>query len=138
MGAADTDSLKAWYMDKFRTAASNVSTGSKDRTHHVIKKALDYIDNNFHKDISLDELAGELGISSYYFSKLFKEEKGEGFVEYLTRRRVEEAKALLKSPEHSIKEVGVPCGYSDPNYFSRIFKKATGMTPTEYKDKNGE
>ncbi len=138
MGAADTDSLKAWYMDKFRTAASNVSTGSKDRTHHVIKKALDYIDNNFHKDISLDELAGELGISSYYFSKLFKEEKGEGFVEYLTRRRVEEAKALLKSPEHSIKEVGVACGYSDPNYFSRIFKKATGMTPTEYKDKNGE
>ncbi len=138
MGADDTETLKTWYMDKFRTAAGNVSTGSKDRTHHVIKKALEYIDNNFHKDISLDELAGELGISSYYFSKLFKEEKGEGFVEYLTRRRVEEAKALLKSPEHSIKEVGVACGYSDPNYFSRIFKKATGMTPTEYKDKNGE
>ena len=138
LSAADTDALKIWYMDKFRTAAGNMTTGSKDRTHHVIKKALDYIDSNFHKDISLDELAGELGISSYYFSKLFKEEKGEGFVEYLTGRRVEEAKALLKSPEHSIKEVGVACGYSDPNYFSRIFKKATGMTPTEYKEKNGE
>ncbi len=138
MNAPDTDSIKNWYMDKFRAAAGNVTTGSKDRTHHLIKKALDYIDNNFHKDISLDELAGELGISSYYFSKLFKEEKGEGFVEYLTGRRVEEAKKLLKSPEHSIKEVGIACGYSDPNYFSRIFKKATGMTPTEYKDKNGE
>ena len=137
MDAAGNDELKSWYMDKFRMAAGNMTTGSKDRIHHVIKKAIDYIEVNFHKDISLDELANELGISSYYFSKLFKEEKGEGFVEYLTRRRVDEAKALLKSPEHSIKEIGVACGYSDPNYFSRIFKKATGMTPTEYKDKNG-
>ncbi len=135
METEDLDKLRAWYMEKFRTAVGNVSTGSKDRTHHVIKKAIDYIEENFHKEISLDELAGELGISSYYFSKLFKEEKGEGFVEYLTRRRVDEAKDLLKRPEHSIKEVGVACGYSDPNYFSRIFKKATGMTPTEYKDR---
>ena len=135
MEAQSLDKLKAWYMDRMRVAARELQTGSKDRTHHVIKKAIDYIENNFHKDISLDELAGDLGISSYYFSKLFKEEKGEGFVEYLTRRRVDEAKALLKSPEHSIKEVGVACGYSDPNYFSRIFKKSTGMTPTEYKEK---
>jgi two-component system response regulator YesN len=135
MNTSGIDALKSWYMNKFRAAAGGVSTGSKDRTHHVIKKALEYIDNNFHKDISLDELAGELGISSYYFSKLFKEEKGEGFVEYLTGRRVEEAKRLLADPEHSIKEVGIACGYSDPNYFSRIFKKQTGVTPTEYRDR---
>lgn len=135
MGAGDMEQLKSWYMDKIRTAAGDIRTGSKDRTHHVIKRAVDYIESNFHKDISLDELAGELGISSYYFSKLFKEEKGEGFVEYLTKRRVDEAKELLKSPEHSIKEVGIACGYTDPNYFSRIFKKATGMTPTEYREK---
>lgn len=137
MRTNDLGELKSWYIDKMKSAVTNINTGSSDHTHHLIKKAVDYIESNFYKDISLEEISQMLNLSSYYFSKLFKEEKGEGFVEYLTRRRVEEAKQLLKDPEKSIKEIGSSCGYSDPNYFSRIFKKATGMTPTEYKEKMG-
>lgn len=137
MGANDMGMLKNWYLDKIKKAAVNINTGSSDHTHHVIKKAIDYIENNFAKDISLDEISQELNLSSYYFSKLFKEEKGEGFVEYLNTRRVNEAKELMKNPDKSIKEISSESGYSDPNYFSRIFKKYTGMTPTEYRDRLG-
>lgn len=137
MNIADLDSLKLWYMDKMKNAVSNMSTGSTDHTHYLIKKAYEYIDDNFSRDISLGEISEELNISSYYFSKLFKDETGEGFVEYLTRRRIDKAKDMLKDPEKSIKEICSECGYSDPNYFSRIFKKSTGMTPTEYKERAG-
>lgn len=137
MEIADLASLKQWYIDKMRDAVSNMSTGGPDHTHYLIKKAYEYIDDNFSKEISLGEISEELNISSYYFSKLFKDETGEGFVEYLTRRRIEKAKEMLKEPEKSIKEVCSDCGYSDPNYFSRIFKKSTGMTPTEYKERVG-
>lgn len=137
MSINGTDNLKQWFISKMKDAVSNMSTGTQDHTHYLIKKALDYIENNFSKDISLNEISEELNISSYYFSKLFKDETGEGFVEYLTRKRVERAKEMLKDPERSIKEVGSECGYFDPNYFSRIFKKSTGMTPTEYKERVG-
>lgn len=134
---ASMEEIKTWFIDKMKTAASNMTTGTSDHTHYLIKQALEYIENNTEKDISLNEISEMLNISSYYFSKLFKEETGEGFVEFLTKKRVDKAKELLKDPAKSIKEVGSDCGYSDPNYFSRIFKKATGMTPTEYKERAG-
>ena len=135
--SVDKDNLKNWYMEKMRNAAESLGNAGKDRTHHLIKRAIEYIESNFDKDISLNEISEELNISSYYFSKLFKDETQEGFVEYITRRRVERAKEMLRDPEKTIKEIGSECGYSDPNYFSRIFKKATGMTPTEYKERYG-
>lgn len=137
MDISDFDSLKQWYMEKMKVAVSNMSTGGTDRTHYLIKKAYEYIDSNYSKDISLSEISEKLNISSYYFSKLFKDETGEGFVEYLTRLRIDKAREMLKDPEKSIKEICSECGYSDPNYFSRIFKKSTGMTPTEYKERAG-
>ena len=77
-------------------------------------------------------------LSPYYFSKIFKEETGENFIEYLTKIRIEKAKELLVKPDISIKEAGIRSGYTDPNYFSRIFKKQTDMTPSEYKTRYGE
>ncbi|MHB8128188.1 MAG: helix-turn-helix domain-containing protein, partial [Mobilitalea sp.] len=74
-------------------------------------------------------------ISPYYFSKLFKEETGENFIEYLTNIRIEKAKKLLQNRDVSIKNICVDTGYSDPNYFSRIFKKQVGVTPTEYRER---
>ena len=73
-------------------------------------------------------------ISSYYFSKLFKQETGENYVEYLSRVRIENAKKMLTESEASIKEISYSVGFSDPNYFSRAFKKYEGVSPTEYKD----
>jgi two-component system response regulator YesN len=102
-----------------------------------VKRAKSYIDENYSRDISLDEVSREVNISPYYFSKIFKEEANENFIEYLTRVRIEKAKEMLENPALSIKEVSVRSGYADPNYFSRIFKKQTDMTPREYKAKYG-
>ena len=137
IGIDSMEKCRTWFLDKMKNAVSNMTTGSQDHTHYLVKQALQYIEDNFGTDISLNEISEKLNISSYYFSKLFKEETNEGFIEYLTKRRVERAKEMLKDPAKSIKQVGSECGYSDPNYFSRIFKKATGMTPTEYKERAG-
>lgn len=100
----------------------------------IITRAQEYIRQNFRKDISLEEVAQTVGISPYYFSKLFKEEAGMNFTEYLTGIRIETAKRLLSEREFSIKQVCVDSGYANPNYFSRIFKKWVGITPTEFRD----
>lgn len=135
MAINDNERLKSWFIDKMKNAANSIKSGSTDHLHHMVKKALEYINNNYSKEISLDEISQMLNLSSYYFSKLFKEETGEGFVEYLTNRRVEEAKEMMKDPNRSMKDISSSVGYSDPNYFSRIFKKSTGSTPSEYRDK---
>ena len=103
----------------------------------VIQKAKDFIRENFHKDISLDEVSREVDISPYYFSKLFKQETGQNFIEYLTEVRLDCARDLLKGSECSIKEICVRAGYGDPNYFSRIFKKYEGVTPSEFRERLG-
>ena len=86
------------------------------------------------KEISLDDVSSYCNISSYYFSKLFKQETGENYVEYLNKVRIENAKRLLNESDSSIKEVCYSVGFSDPNYFSRAFKKYEGVTPSEYKE----
>lgn len=131
------DVLKKWLMEKMRDAASVMTRGSEDHTNDLIRRAKEYIDSHFQKDMSLDDISRELNISPYYFSKLFKEKTGGNFVEYVTERRMERAKQLLKNSDKSIKEVCLEAGYSDPNYFSRIFKKYQGVSPTEYKDNVG-
>ena len=90
-------------------------------------------DENYTKNISLDDVSKVVNISPYYFSKLFKEEAGVNFIDYLTKKRIDYAKELLEDNTYSIKEVCAMCGYSDPNYFSRIFKKKENVTPSEYR-----
>ena len=98
-----------------------------------MEEAKHYIEDNYSNDISLDEVSGKVDVSPYYFTRLFKEETGETFLEYLTGLRIEKSKELMKDQSVSVKDICAQVGYSDPNYFSRIFKKAVGMTPTEYR-----
>ncbi|MGG6310890.1 helix-turn-helix domain-containing protein [Paenibacillus macerans] len=106
----------------------------KERSRsHVLQRALLYIGQRFKEDISMEQSAEYVNLSPYYFSKLFKLQTGENFSDYLTRLRIEEAKKLIAERRLSLKEICYEAGYKDPNYFSRVFKKATGMTPTEYR-----
>ncbi|MBO6240938.1 MAG: helix-turn-helix domain-containing protein [Butyrivibrio sp.] len=129
------EKIKKWFMDKMSAACQNVISKREERSNNIMKTALNYINDNFHKDISLDDVSRVVNISPYYFSKIFKEENGLNFIEYLTNIRIDKAKKLLEDTDLSIKEICISCGYTDPNYFSRSFKKNVGVTPTEYKDK---
>ena len=132
---AGYEELRRWYVDKTREICRGMTTVKEKESESVITRAKAYIDENFRKDISLDDVSRHVDISPYYFSKLFKQQDGRTFIEYLTGVRIHEARRLLRSPGYSIKEIGIMCGYSDPNYFSRIFKKYEGVTPSEFRER---
>ncbi|MBQ7657641.1 MAG: helix-turn-helix domain-containing protein, partial [Butyrivibrio sp.] len=135
MGLNSAQEIRDWFTDKVMTACRNVVNKREERSGDIIRTAKKYIEDHFDKDISLDDVSRVVNISPYYFSKVFKEASGLNFIEYLTNIRIEKAKNLLENSNLSIKEICVSCGYTDPNYFSRSFKKNVGVTPTEYKEK---
>ncbi len=137
MGTEDFEELRLWFLERMTAVCTSIRNRKEEQSESAVTRAQNYIQENFGKDISLDDVSKEVNISPYYFSKLFKEESGENFIEYLTRIRMERAKEMLKNPELSIKELGMRSGYGDPNYFSRIFKKQTDMTPREYRERYG-
>ena len=137
-GRTEYEELRKWFLDKMVNACRAIRDQKEDQSNSAAKKAMLFIRDNYYKDISLDDVSGIVNISPYYFSKIFKEETGENFIEYLTRIRIENAKEFLVQPDISIKEAGIRSGYTDPNYFSRIFKKQTDMTPSEYKIRYGK
>lgn len=133
----EVEKIRQWFMEKMLEACRNVKGKREETSSSIIDKAKEYIQKQYHKDISLDDVSKEVNISPYYFSKLFKEETGENFIEYLTNVRINSAKELLNHTDMSMKEICGRIGYSDPNYFSRIFKKNIGVSPTEYKEGKG-
>ncbi len=105
----------------------------KQKNRKPISAAVRYIHENYAKAISQDEVARASNVSGTYLSKLFKEEMGTGFTEYVTKVRLEEAEKLLADTVLSIREIAAAVGYPDEKYFSRLFKKSTGIKPSEYR-----
>ncbi|WP_379160389.1 response regulator [Paenibacillus sp. sgz5001063] len=108
----------------------------EEREHsrsHVQQRALFYISQKYKEDISMEQTAEYVNLSPHYFSKLFRQHAGETFIDYITRLRINEAKRLISEERLSLKEICYEVGYKDPNYFSRVFKKAAGMTPSEFR-----
>jgi two-component system response regulator YesN len=101
----------------------------------ILDKVIRFINQNYHENLTLEDVAYEAGFSTYYFGKLFKKTFGVTFIDYLTSLRIARAKELLKDPLLTVKDVTYRVGYMDPNYFARVFKKTEGITPTEYRIK---
>lgn len=136
MALESISELKEWFLNKVKISCQNISSKRQERSTDIIRMARDYIAENYSRELSLDDVSRVVNISPYYFSKLFKEATGENFIEYLINIRIEKAKELLGNADLSMKEICAMCGYQDPNYFSRTFKKNVGVTPTEYREKN--
>lgn len=107
------------------------------RSSDIIDSAMRYIDNHYKdEDISLDSVAIASNISANYLSAMFSQKVGLSFVEYVTKKRMEKAKQLLRKTDKRSGEIAGEIGYKDPRYFSFVFKKKTGCTPSQYR--NGE
>lgn len=133
----DFGELRQWYLNKIRTATESI-VGDKEKTSlSIVEQARQYIEHHFAQDINLNGISREMHVSPYYFSKLFKATTGQNFIEYLTQIRMETAKAKLSGSNQSVKEICLSIGYSDPNYFSRSFKKYAGYSPSEYREAFG-
>lgn len=132
LGIHDLMQLSMWCNNIVKYLAIKIKELKEGKVSKVIVDAKKFIETNYSKEITLEEVAKNVSISPQYFSKLFKEETGDNFIEYLTKVRIEQGKNLLKNTNYSVKEICYKIGYSDPNYFSRLFKKNVGVSPTEY------
>ena len=130
----DEDEMKPYMLSLMRRAIE-LSTKEKDsQGKKLIKKALEYIEENYMREsLSLNEAAGAVEVSANYFSAVFSQEMEMTFTEYVTQKRMEKAKILLRQTEKHSGEIAAEVGFKDPHYFSFVFKKTQGCTPREYR-----
>ncbi|MCM0649625.1 response regulator [Clostridium swellfunianum] len=118
-----------------KESSSSKIQGMEKEKIAVFKRVEQYIAENIKEELDLEKTAAKFNLSSYYFSRSFKEVLGFNFSDYINMLRIRKAKELLKGDSLSIKEICYSVGYSDPNYFSKVFKKYEGVTPSEFKVK---
>lgn len=129
-----TEALREWLLEgslKLQKVLKNKRQGT---TKSFVEKAIGYIREHYSdKDLSVEMVCAYLGMSTAYFSTVFKKETGKTFVKYLTDYRMEQALDLLMNKDEKTYIIAEKVGYSDPNYFSYVFKKQFGMSPLRYK-----
>ena len=133
----EIEELSFWILKVLDKFTENVFNFADVKNIDVIKKALNFVNQNYMKDITLDSAANAVNLNSSYFSTLFKKQTGIGFSDYLNKVRIQESKHLLQSTDYSILEIALEVGFEDQSYYSKVFKKITGMKPKEYRDKQG-
>lgn len=103
--------------------------GKREDIHDI----LIYLDRNFQRKISLDELAAEFYVNKFYLTRIFKEQTGQSISEYLMNKRITHAKALLRFSGKTLEKIAEESGMGDAGYFSKTFKRIEGITPGEYR-----
>ncbi|MFS1512169.1 response regulator transcription factor [Chengkuizengella sp. SCS-71B] len=106
---------------------------NKKSSDVLMISAGDYIQHHISSDLSIDELSNYLKISPSYFSLLFKQHFQMTFIEYVTKQRLDLAKSLLIMTDHSITKIGKMIGYAERRYFTKVFQKNEGLSPSEYR-----
>lgn len=126
------DNIDVFAMNKFEYWLKIIKRGNVQNMSPMVKEAVHYMHEHFNENISLNEISNMVGVSVQYFSKIFKDEVGANYIDWLNSLRINRAKELMGTSDMSIKEVGFHVGYNDPNYFSRIFKRYEGVAPREF------
>ena len=122
-------------MEMFRTYCQLVRTHTTANLSPVVQKTVLLIDQDLSSDLSLATLAKALNVSAGYLSTVFKKEKGKTLSRYVREARITQACNLLKSTDLQIQTIALHCGIMDVQYFSKLFKAETSMTPKEYREK---
>lgn len=105
-------------------------------SNDAIISAIEYIDENLDKHLTLDQVSSKVFLSDYYFSKLFKRETKLSFSVYLNARKIQKAMLILRQTRHSISEISDELGFTRMSYFSQTFKKYTGYTPSGFRNED--
>jgi two-component system, response regulator YesN len=132
LGAADGPALALSLRTRF--AELGAAMDRYPRGTDPVNAAIAFIGANFEKQLTLESVAAAVAMSPGRLGKRLAIEAGRSFSEILIDSRVERAKELLSRPDAVVKQVSLSCGYADQNYFSRLFKKKTGLTPTAFAD----
>ncbi len=116
-----------------RKARMDIAAEDTEQVSSACATAKRFIDNHFQEQVTLDELAQQVGVSKYYLSRSFRSSFGVPLMQYLCHRLVLEAQYLLSTTVHSQDVVAMLTGFSSPSYFTQAFKRSTGMTPSDYR-----
>jgi two-component system, response regulator YesN len=135
---AKTNEELTYILHNIINRASNAISSYRGVPHAAaLRKAENFITENFTRKISLKEISDIAGLSPPYFSTIFKEEMGENLSKYLNRLRVEKASALLLETDMSLSEIAACCCFEDQSWFSKIFKAYTGISPGKFRNQGG-
>lgn len=121
-----------WCLQAFNTMHNLFQLRRAGRFPLPLVKAIEFVNTRYADQLQLSDAADAAQVSAAYLSRLFSEHLQTSFIDYLTELRVEKAEKLLRTSRMTIKEVSFAVGYRDPNYFGKIFRKATGLPPTVY------
>lgn len=127
---AEIDLAAAKALDRYLQV---VQRNNSIKNHQIIQGIKEFIRKNYSKNLTLEEIAASVYRSPYYVSRIFKEEQAITVMDYVTQVRVEEAKKLLRNPCYQIDEIAEKLGYNDASYFSKVFRRNVGMSPTQFR-----
>ena len=135
----EPENLKNWLLEISLSFREKLITARSRSTKSFVIKAMEYVQNHYSdEDISLDHVCEILGVSGSYFSTIFKKETGNSFISYLTDYRMEQAARLLIGTNEKSYIIAKQVGYGDPNYFSYVFKRKYGVSPSKYRTEHTE
>ncbi|MCR5654714.1 MAG: response regulator [Lachnospiraceae bacterium] len=130
----EPEELTQWFVSRCLKLQECMKERRSDSTKSFVGQAIDYVHEHYaDQDLSTDGICSHLGLSNAYFSTVFKKTTGKSFVGFLTDYRMEIAVDLLMNRDEKTYIIAEKVGYSDPNYFSYVFKKQFGMSPSKYK-----
>lgn len=124
-----------WIKNSLVKVNQYLAAKSKSSSVQLVEKIKQYVDENYGKDVRIENMAADLFYSPNYLNRIFKQETGETILEYVTALRIEKAKVLLQDPGVKLSSISETLGYGNPAYFSFLFKKATGLTLKEYRER---
>ena len=134
-----TDVLEQWLQTLCRNLQREMLHERQDSTKSFVQRAEEYVKTHYaDQDLSVEEICREMNVSAAYFSTIFKKETGKTFVRYLTDYRMEQAVILLMSGNDKTYMIAEKVGYSEANYFSYVFKKQFGVSPSKYRSDRQE
>lgn len=134
----NTEELVFWFWEVFGEYMDSISILGNIRHRDSIEKAIEYINENYGEKLTLESVAEHIYLSSTYFSRIFNQEMGQSFNGYLNKVRTDKAKALLLNRDMTLADISATVGFVDQSYFTKVFKKQTGMTPNEYRTKKNK
>lgn len=127
--------LSEWLIEFLVEKMENVRLHQDQSSRKEIVAAQRYVMMHLNEKISMDEMAKRLDLNSSHFSRIFKKETGETFIEFVTRSKMERARELLDKSNQSVEQISEELGFDNSSYFFKLFRTFSGMSPTEYRKK---
>ncbi|MEN6566210.1 MAG: response regulator [Veillonellales bacterium] len=128
-----TEEVRAVFLQYIGTLLDVVRKYELHQKDGIVRRTCQYVLNHVEEDVTLEDVATEVHVSKSYIGKLFKQKTGSNFNDYVTKVKMEHAKALLRSGDYKNYEISDKLGYSSPDYFGRLFKQYSGCTPLEFR-----